>query len=273
MIGYYKLDKSSLDKISQDKIDISNNIYELCCPLVVDNKNRLPKYLLYLYEMFEIPIINIDELDTFDFNKYSFLSRKVGKISEYLKINISIENEEEEENIGHALRVAAFSKILSESIGLEKEQVKDIYYAALFHDIGKSLVPEEILAKKEKLSDDEYELIKSHTIVVDKVLDELLPESILEMIKSHHERCDGSGYPKGIVLKNIGAKIIGIADSYDAMTSNRVYGNNKDVNNALEELRLCTKEKEAGGKGVLFDKELVNKFADLMEKDSSVCEF
>ena len=267
MLGYYELDGNSLDKIKQEKMDISNNIYDLCCPLVVENKNKLPKYLLYLYEMFEIPIINIDELENFDFNKYSFLSRKAAKISEYLKLNIKIEKGYEE-NVGHALRVALFSKIIAEGIGLEKSQIKDIYYAALFHDIGKSLVPEEILSKREKLSDYEYELIKSHTVLAAKVLDDFFPKNILEMIMSHHERCDGSGYPDGIVLKNLGAKIISIADSYDAMTSDRVYGNNKDINKALEELRLCTIAKELGGKGVLFDKELVNIFIELIKKDS-----
>jgi len=79
------------------------------------------------------------------------------------------------------------------------------------------------------------------------------------MIEGHHERMDGSGYAKGIV-PNIGVQIIGIADSYDAMISSRVYHQGSSRESAFEELLLCTKEKDSGGKGILYNLELVNQF-------------
>ena len=98
--------------------------------------------------------------------------------------------------------------------------------AGLLHDVGKIILPKEVLAKTSKLSDEEYQLVKQHTLkgyelVEAKELDERIKLAILQ----HHERNDGSGYPKGLKDQEISdfAKIIAIADVYDAMTSNRVY--------------------------------------------------
>ena len=107
-------------------------------------------------------------------------------------------------------------------------------------------------------------LMKKHCDYSYDILKDFLPLNTLNIIRSHHERCDGSGYPDG-VIPNLDAKIIGIVDSFDAMTSSRVYQRRKTVKEALQELFLCGKSIEEGGKGKLFDGEIVDKFIEMMK--------
>ena len=127
---------------------------------------------------------------------------------------------------GHSIRVAEYTRMLAEQVYTDQDEIHSIYNIALLHDIGKIGIPDSIISKPGKLTDEEYNIIKGHTLTGAKILSEI--KSAPELIygaKHHHERYDGKGYPcglKGEEIPEISA-IIAVADAYDAMTSNRSY--------------------------------------------------
>ena len=258
MIGYYGLHLKDINQLGLNCFDVKENIYNLCSLLIVKDKKFLPKELLCLYDTLEIPIILYDDIKLLNITINTELSSYLSLFSKYLQLNIDIEMAEEDE-LGHLLRVAMYAKMLASSLNFSKQEIKKIYIAALFHDIGKYLIPKEIIGKKDKLNKVEYGILKMHSLLARFMLNQFFDESIIDMIESHHERFMGNGYPSG-KIPSIGAQIIGIADSYDAMVSNRVYGKSKSNQEALEELDLCTRSKEEGGKGVFYDPKLVKNF-------------
>lgn len=127
---------------------------------------------------------------------------------------------------GHSVRVAKYSRMLAERLKLSEEDCENIYYMALLHDIGKIGVPNSIINSPSKLTDEEYTVIKTHPGVGYDILSEIKSRPDLSIgARWHHERYDGKGYPDGKVGDEIPffARIIAVADSYDAMTSNRSY--------------------------------------------------
>lgn len=258
MVGQYHLREENMERVRIPLKNIEENLYDLCCPLLVNDKKELPKEILYLYETLNIPIMTVNEFQSYDEDANSKLKAYLKDFSYYLQLNIVVELSEEE-RIGHLLRVGRYAKELAEAIHLSKKDVDNIYIAALFHDVGKSKIPVEIIGKKNKLSEQEFSIIKTHSDLARTILEGFLDETIIEMIEEHHERMDGSGYAKGIV-PNLAVQIIGIADSYDAMVSSRVYHQGTSKESAFEELLLCTKGKDNGGKGILYNLDLVNQF-------------
>ena len=127
---------------------------------------------------------------------------------------------------GHSIRVAEYSKLIASKVYTDPMSLHKIYNIALLHDIGKIGIPDIIINKPGKLTDDEYHTIKEHTLMGEKILSEItsVPE-LINGAKYHHERYDGKGYPCGIKGDQIPeiAAIIAVADAYDAMTSNRSY--------------------------------------------------
>ena len=127
---------------------------------------------------------------------------------------------------GHSKRVAKYSRRIAKELGFSGEELDRIYYIALLHDCGKIAVPDSILGKPGKLTDEEFEIIKSHTVRGKEILSSFKSlENAGEGALYHHERYDGKGYPEGIAGEDIPliARIICIADSFDAMNTNRVY--------------------------------------------------
>ena len=127
---------------------------------------------------------------------------------------------------GHSVRVAKYSRMMAERLGLSPEECENVYYMALLHDIGKIGVPNEIINSKDKLTDEEYTVIKTHPGLGYDILAEIKSRPDLSIgARWHHERFDGKGYPDGKKGDEIPfyARIIAVADSYDAMTSNRSY--------------------------------------------------
>ena len=154
---------------------------------------------------------------------------------------------------GHSRRVALYSKQMAKAYGLPDKDCQDIEWAANLHDIGKIAIPDAILNKDSRLTDDEYAVMKSHTTEGAKILSDFtLLDHVIEGAEFHHERYDGRGYPKGLKGEEIPlyARIIGVADAFDAMTANRVYRKQMDFGYVLGELEK--------GRGTQFDSQFVD---------------
>lgn len=156
---------------------------------------------------------------------------------------------------GHSLRVAVCSRDIAKNLGWSAEEVQNVYNVALLHDIGKIAVPDSVLNKPDRLTDEEFEIIKQHPVTGNEILRDItILEHVQEGAHFHHERWDGRGYPCGLAGKDIPvyARIIAIADSYDAMRSNRVYRNHLSTDKIISEFDRC--------KGSQFDPELADVF-------------
>ena len=141
----------------------------------------------------------------------------------------------------HSNRVQDYSVKIAGKLGLSNEINYTIALASLFHDVGKCFIPDEILNKPSKLSDEEFNYIKKHSTYSSELLQGKFIDDISKIAEAHHERLDGSGYPNGLKGDEIRieAKIIAVADSYDAMTSNRAYRNALTPKEAMDELKFC----------------------------------
>lgn len=162
---------------------------------------------------------------------------------------------------GHSMRVAAYSEILAQRLGWPEEDIQNIYYVAMLHDVGKIGVPDAVLNKPFKLTDLEFRLIKGHTIMGAEILNDFkMFPNVSIGAKYHHERYDGKGYPEGLKGESIPlvARVIGLVDSYDAMTSNRVYRRRLNDDIVMQELEK--------GKGSQWDPELVDIFVQLIKE-------
>ena len=125
-----------------------------------------------------------------------------------------------DELLEHSLRVALLSKQVAAYFALDENQM---YIAGLLHDIGKTKVPKEILYKKDKLTELEFNKIKKHVEYGVELLQPYVSSDILEIIEQHHEDSSGPGYPKGIKIRNLESQILRACDIFDAVTSNRSY--------------------------------------------------
>lgn len=169
-------------------------------------------------------------------------------------------DEKDEYTNGHSARVSVYSMLLAQALDWDIDKVENIRIAALLHDVGKIGIPDSILKKPGKLSLEEYMEIQKHTVKGAKILHNLTTIPNAEAVaKYHHERFDGTGYPEKLAGTNIPefARIVSIADSYDAMNSKRIYRNNLPS----EEVLLRLKQ----GSGTQFDPELLEVFLKLID--------
>lgn len=141
--------------------------------------------------------------------------------------------------LGHSTRVAQYAKQIAEELGWTAEECSSVYYVGLLHDIGKIGVSHEILNKPSKLTDEEYEIMKTHSVIGGDILKDIKTlENASVGALCHHERYDGKGYPAGLKGDEIPmiARVIGIADAFDAMTSNRRYRAHLEMDVVREEI-------------------------------------
>jgi len=159
---------------------------------------------------------------------------------------------------GHSQRVAQISRHLAKESGFSPAKVRQIYLAGLLHDIGKIGVPEATLRKAGRLTDEEYEGMKRHPVIGAKILGGIRQlDEVIVGILQHHERLDGKGYPYGLKGKEVSieGRIVGLADGFDAMTSDRTYRKALPLAGVVEEIRKCA--------GTQFDEGLVVKFLSM----------
>jgi diguanylate cyclase (GGDEF)-like protein len=164
----------------------------------------------------------------------------------------------------HSERVSDFAARVARRVGLDAEQVELTRLAGSLHDLGKLAIPEEILRKPGALTDSERLVLERHPQIGFRMLDSLGVDPVARLVLHHHERWDGAGYPDGLRGDGIplGARIIFVADAYDAMTSDRIYRPKRSSEAALAELRRCA--------GTQFDPGIVAAFTEELGVSSSV---
>ena len=161
----------------------------------------------------------------------------------------------------HSANVCRYATLLAKRMHLPQHVVEEISYAAKLHDIGKISLPDSILLKEGELNEREWQLMKNHPIVGAKILEGIgILEHQIPTVRFHHERYDGKGYPDGLkgAAIPLGARILAVADAFDAMTSPRSYKDKMTVEKAVEELRHC--------KGSQFDPVVVDAFISLINE-------
>jgi len=164
------------------------------------------------------------------------------KYNEPIIDQIRIFKSEDKDTYKHSLNVGFYSFLIAKWIGLNEYEIEKVVKAGLLHDIGKSKIPSEIINKKGKLNREEFEVIKTHSAKGYEMSADIpnIDEDVRRAILLHHERVDGSGYPYGLKGEeiNLFAKILAIADVYDALTSERVYKNKSTPFEAIEEFHM-----------------------------------
>ena len=159
-----------------------------------------------------------------------------------LRLAMAAEFRDQEDTAGHLRRMSRYSTLIAEGMQLPPEEVEAIQYASPLHDIGKIAIPDRILLKPGKLTAEEYEEMKQHPAYGSRIL-EKAESKLLQMAQriayAHHERYDGTGYPRGLAGEAIPleARIVSLADVFDALTSKRVYKQGWSVEQALEYVR------------------------------------
>lgn len=163
---------------------------------------------------------------------------------------------------GHSDRVSEYSVLIGKKLGLDEKTLHILKIGGLFHDIGKIGIPDSILLKESKLSDEEYSQIKNHPMIgVHMLGDAAIFTDILPIVKHHHERYDGRGYPSQLVGEDIPyvARIAAVADTFDAMTSKRSYRDSLPIDVVRAEIERCS--------GTQFDPNIAKVFLDIMDND------
>ena len=163
---------------------------------------------------------------------------------------------------GHSDRVSEYSVLIGKQLNLSDEDLKTLQIGGLFHDVGKIGVPDSILLKTERLTDDEYSEIKNHPAIGAHILSNAtIFKNIIPIVKHHHEKYDGTGYPGKLKGEDIPlfARIAAIADTFDAMTSKRTYRDSLGLDIVKSEIERC--------KGTQFDPHLADIFLDILNNN------
>ena len=190
------------------------------------------------------------------------LEVKYKQIEESLRVFIGFIDAKDHYTNGHSTRVATYSAALAKRLGLTVDECRDIYYIGLMHDCGKCYIPDEILKKPGRLAEDEYEIIKQHTVKGAELLKDFTSiKGIADGAMYHHERYDGSGYPTGKkgIENPLVARIIAVVDAYDIMKTGRLYCEPLPDDRLREEL--------VNGSGTQFDPDIAAKFIEMLDKN------
>jgi len=175
------------------------------------------------------------------------------------RLSMSVDNGTKE----HSYRVMNLSLEVAEAMGCAEDERESLKIAAILHDVGKTAIPAEVLFKPDRLTDQEYTIIKKHPAIGESLLQHVvLFENVRNIVLHHHERWDGRGYPEGLAGENIPilARILCVVDSYDAMTNTRPYREAMKIEDAVMEL-LENRNKQ-------FDEKVVDCLVKLVLRQS-----
>jgi energy-coupling factor transport system substrate-specific component len=226
-------------------------------------------FVLYMIVVFTLAVIYLTWLlfrtwiqKTLDMQKreLELAHQQVEMGNETILTIASTVDARDENTSQHSRRVSEYSVLIARRLGFSEQECDELRRCALLHDIGKIGIPDRVLNKPARLTDEEYEIMKSHVVKGAEILKSftLLPH-VEEGALYHHERYDGKGYVHGLKGDEIpiNARIIGIADAFDAMTANRVYRKKLDLDFVIGELKRC--------RGTQFDPKLVDILLELIE--------
>ncbi|MGA9290729.1 MAG: HD domain-containing phosphohydrolase [Anaerobacillus sp.] len=188
---------------------------------------------------------------------FRFISEKISKLLDV----VNMVEKKDHYTLKHSVRVQNSSMKIGKKLNLLKDELDDLIIASVLHDVGKINVPEEILNKPSGLTDEEYAIIKKHPADGAEMVKDTYYADISAIIHQHHERLNGSGYPCGLKGEEItiGAKIIGVSDSYDAMTDDRSYRNAYTPEYAMNELKRLS--------GILYEPNVVEALEQVLIED------
>lgn len=227
------------------------------------NECQIYQYILKPFDPVELTETVKTGLDKFDLSnsKVSMLKDLKELFYKTIKSIAAALDAKDPYTHGHSMRVTLYSLILAKELGLDDRTMEEIETAGLLHDIGKVGIPQSILCKPGKLTDEEFEIMKSHPEQGEKIVMKIKQLSIISSwLKTHHERWDGRGYPMGLRGEEIPitARIIALADTYDAMTSTRSYRKALCHEEAIAEIERCA--------GSQFDPSLASLFISIQEE-------
>lgn len=223
----------------------------------------------FVPEVMKNRIANILELDVLNKELEKVVAKKTRQVEdlsfEIISTIADMIEARDRYNKGHSVRVAEYSALLAQSLGWSEDRIRNLKYIALLHDIGKVGASDRILNKPGKLTEAEYNMVKAHTTIGGDLLKDMESISAVDSgAKYHHERYDGKGYPTGMSGENIPtvARIIGIADAYDAMSSKRVFRDALSAEDIRAEL--------INGRGTQFDPKFLDEFLKLFDEGKLV---
>lgn len=252
---------------------------------VIETQNLICSYSEFIKEIDQSVHFIKSSAQMANFEKLKYISQKVMNlesshvvdmsdkdqlINRLLRLNHFISLKDDYTRM-HCDHVSDYAAILAQEIGLSEEEIRFIQIGGELHDIGKVGIPNAILQKRDKLTDAEFDIMKNHTILGDSLLPNEGFDRIKEMIRNHHERIDGRGYPDGLKGEEIpvSARILAIADTFDAMTTQRSYNRKKTLQEAFDELYEASKVKtnSYGQIDQQLDPVLVEKFVSAVKKN------
>ena len=161
---------------------------------------------------------------------------------------------------GHSAQVARYAEAIAKAIGLPPEEQTRIFRGGLIHDVGKVGVTDAIIGKKGRLTNEEYEALKLHTVIGAEIVSQMPQlQDLVPLVRNHHERWDGRGYPDGLkgTENTLGARIMCLADSVEAMLSDRPYQSTRTLATVVEEVVRCS--------GSQFDPQVVQAFLQVVQ--------
>lgn len=196
------------------------------------------------------------------FESVKYLKNK-GYIKDYPKMMDSLEllQVKNKEMFEHTVRVATYSEMLAREFFEDSEKVDCVWISALFHDIGKILVPNYILRNEDTLTVEEFNIIKKHSYDGYKIAKRFLCEKLCEPVLEHHERLSGNGYPFEKKSLSLETRIVAVADTFDAMTSERVYQKSLTFDEAIKKLEFLSATE------IVYDKDVVQKLKEILVRN------
>lgn len=238
----------------------------------------IPKCLLTVFSTAITALIMLFALETPDFVELAYLrknlenevlkqtekaiekQKQIEKMSfEIVEALVQAIDARDDYTRGHSVRVSKYSVMIAKALNWNDEKIEKLQRASLLHDIGKIGIRDNILNKPSQLTKAEFEIIKQHTTIGAEILNKVTSIPFAEFVaKSHHERFDGNGYPEGLKGKEIPefARIVNIADSYDAMSTKRIYRDKLSRDEILKRLKEC--------RGTQFDPDFLDVFLNLL---------
>ena len=219
------IDGYILKPISYEQMN--NELFKICLKIKSFNDNEI--YKNNLEKLVEEKVQEIQKLT----------DEKISNYHEILLALVGMIEQRDTYTGGHSQRVAHYSKLIAQGMGLSKHECDLVYEAGILHDIGKIAIPDSILLKPGHLNNVEYKIIQDHAQLGYELLKNISTfKEIAGIVKSHHERLDGTGYPTGLKGDEIPllAQVMAVADTFDAMITSRIYKTKKSIDVALNEI-------------------------------------